>query len=190
MISSLGVGYIVFHNDTGQKLDKENLQRLLESNELSTVYAKNDWYLFEILGSQTGGPYLVDSLALVDVVPRIYPITSPSLGVVALNENNTKAEFGDGLVKLIISNNTIKSSLEDILANSSLGKQGGNIQDPVVPLMTKWNTVNDQLAESKPIPVSSGDRYLLKVDPASNTTLDFNFQVLGYNPFKGSWQKV
>lgn len=188
LLPSLGVEYIVFHNDRGLSIDKENLQMLLESKDVKTIYAKNDWYLFKILNSHTSGPYLVDSLALVDVVPQIFSISSPSLAVATLNDTLTKLESDDELVKLSILNDTVKSSFENILINSSSNIQGDNAQDPVIPVMTGWDRIDGTFVESDPIPVSPGYKYLFKAGPLSDNAIYPILQVLGYNQSQNDWQ--
>jgi hypothetical protein len=54
-LASVGVKYIVFNNArTPDEYDEENLLRLSRSDDVKQIYAKNGWYLFEILRENSG----------------------------------------------------------------------------------------------------------------------------------------
>ncbi|KAA2279350.1 YfhO family protein [Candidatus Nitrosocosmicus sp. SS] len=189
LVSSLGAQYIVFHDDRNEKIDQENLHMLLRSKEITTIYAKNGWYLFKILNSHKSQPYLVNSLALVDTIPQIYPISSPGLAVATLNDTDSKLENADAIVKLTIINDTVKSSLHNILTNTSLKRQGDQLQATAPTPLVGWFKVNDQFAESNPILISNGKKYLFEAGPLSNITRNPFLQVLGYNISENAWQE-
>jgi hypothetical protein len=81
-LASVGVKYIVFNNDrTPDKYDDENLLRLSRSDDLRQIYAKNGWYLFEILRENSGTLSVANSLVIVSQQSDIYNLSSPDLPV-------------------------------------------------------------------------------------------------------------
>src|SRR5690606_41988216 len=65
-LSSIGIRYIVFHNDRGQAIDNQNLDYLLRSHQLELLYNKNDWYLFELKTAITKPIDTITSLLVVE----------------------------------------------------------------------------------------------------------------------------
>ncbi len=52
-LSSLGIRYIVFHNDRNYDIDQTNLSNLFASTKLKSLYNNAGWYLFEIINKET-----------------------------------------------------------------------------------------------------------------------------------------
>jgi hypothetical protein len=97
LMAAIGVKYIIYHNDICMYyvlcIDEVNLQRLLRSEDVKPLYAKNDWYLFEILNRQVNAVYLADSLTLIDEDPQIAAIDVYSLDHRRINNNTTPIQY-------------------------------------------------------------------------------------------------
>jgi hypothetical protein len=86
-LASVGVKYIVFHNDRSfDKLDDANLLRLIRSDDVRQIYEKNGWYLFEVLRGSSGTLSLANSLAIASQQSEIYNLSSPDLPVILKND--------------------------------------------------------------------------------------------------------
>ena len=86
-LASVGVKYIIFNNDRNPKnideYDEENLLRLDRSDDVRLIYAKNGWYLFEILRENSGSLNVVaNSPAIVSQLPDVYEIASADQPVI------------------------------------------------------------------------------------------------------------
>ncbi len=106
-LASIGVKYIIFHHDRGPNIyDEANLQRLIRSNDLEQVYAKNGWYLFEVLRPLKGTLNIANSMAIVHQQSDIYEVSSPDLPVMLGGEQqSTISNIIDGNTEQIRTGN-------------------------------------------------------------------------------------
>jgi hypothetical protein len=96
-LASVGIKYIVFHSDKGpNKYDEANLLRLIRSDDLEQIYAKNGWYLFEVLRPSSGTLNVANSHAIVNQTSDIYNFSSPGLPVILDNEKQVITSLSTG----------------------------------------------------------------------------------------------
>jgi len=86
-LASVGVKYIIFNNDRDperiDEYDEENLLRLSRSDDVRLIYAKNGWYLFEILRENIGTLNVVaNSPVIVSQLSDVYEMSSPDQPVI------------------------------------------------------------------------------------------------------------
>jgi hypothetical protein len=92
-LASVGVKYIIFKNDVifpnylvpSKYLLEENLMRLDSSADVKQIYAKNGWYLFEILRENSGALNIANSIVVVSQQSDIFNLSSPDQPVMFLN---------------------------------------------------------------------------------------------------------
>jgi len=82
-LSSLGVKYIVFHDDRGSALDKANLSFLLNSKETKLIYNSESWYLFELLSTDMPAIRTSTDLGLSSIASEIPRMAKPDLSVLS-----------------------------------------------------------------------------------------------------------
>jgi hypothetical protein len=118
-LASVGVKYIVFNNDRNSgDDDEENLQRLSRSDDVKQIYAKNGWYLFEILREHSRTLSVANSLVITSKQSDIYNLASPDLPVVlnsvkqATSPSNDNSDTIGEAALIRISNNNQPVQLE------------------------------------------------------------------------------
>jgi hypothetical protein len=80
-LASVGVKYIIFNNDRFSRnideYDEENLLRLSRSDDVKLIYAKDGWYLFEILRQNSRTLNVVaNSPVIASELPDVYEMSS------------------------------------------------------------------------------------------------------------------
>ncbi|TLY05684.1 MAG: hypothetical protein E6K88_09295 [Thaumarchaeota archaeon] len=116
-LPSVGIKYIVFHNDRGYLLDQKNLEYLLSSNSLSTLYSKNGWYLFEVKGEPVQQIRAVHGVVETDNLATVTSISSPSITVIDTSLLNGPALPDNDLVKVRLFDNDLDVRLENLVQN-------------------------------------------------------------------------
>jgi hypothetical protein len=132
-LASIGVKYIVFHNDRSfDKVDDANLLRLIRSADVRQVYEKNGWYLFELLRGSSETLNLVNSLGIVRQQSDIYNFSTPDLPVIVKNHNQS--------MNLGISNQTTSHTK---LANPSI--QPWYERESATKLISEMNSTSSSI---------------------------------------------
>jgi hypothetical protein len=114
-LASIGVKYIVFNNDRSPRYideyDEENLLRLSRSDDVKQIYAKNGWYLFEILRENSRTLNVANSLAIVSQQSDIYNLSSPDLPVMlnSVKEAASPSIDNADMTQIIMGNNNNQS---------------------------------------------------------------------------------
>jgi len=113
-LSSLGIRYIVFHNDRNYDIDQTNLSYLFASTKLKSLYNNAGWYLFEIINKETAMPIrAISNLVIVNNRSDIFKIAKPNLGVLETKTlyHNTKVPLPyENLIRLVESNQSVRTS--------------------------------------------------------------------------------
>jgi hypothetical protein len=84
-LNSVGIQYIIFHNDRTRErdstLDEINLNYLQSSSKLDKIYDKNGWYVFTIINSSQTSPIrTLDAVALTNDSQQVYEFAHPTVG--------------------------------------------------------------------------------------------------------------
>lgn len=122
LLSSVGIRYIVFHNDRGYSIDQKNLDFILDSNLMSILYNKNDWYLFEIKDQSTGQIRLIYEVAEVEGNSDLYSFASQHLAVIDRSQSNaigTTIPENSPIVKFRKANDILRISTENMIHDPS-----------------------------------------------------------------------
>jgi len=88
-LSSLGIKYIVFHNDRNNEIDEQNLDYLLNSYQLDLLYHESNWFLFEITSEVPKLIRTTTNTIFYDGLPSgIHKIAKPELSVLSLSPDH------------------------------------------------------------------------------------------------------
>jgi hypothetical protein len=84
-LNSVGIQYIIFHNDRTRErdstLDEINLNYLQSSSKLDKIYDKNGWYVFTIINSSQTSPIrTLDAVTLTNNSQQVYEFAHPTVG--------------------------------------------------------------------------------------------------------------
>ena len=84
-LNSVGIQYIIFHNDRTRErdstLDEINLNYLQSSSKLDKIYDKKGWYVFTIINSSQTSPIRsLDAVALTNNSQQVYEFAHPTVG--------------------------------------------------------------------------------------------------------------
>ena len=124
-LASVGIKYIVFHDDKSlNDLDEENLLRLGRSDDVKQIYAKNGWYLFEILRESSGALNIVNSYTTVSQQSDIYKLSSPELAVMldSLKQANSPSTGYDATAQTKIANQSVQPQYKRLSAAKLLSE--------------------------------------------------------------------
>ena len=169
-LSTLGIKYIVFHNDRGYAIDQKNLSYLVNSSDLTTLYDKNSWYLFEINRQPEHEIWAIQDIAQTDNLPQdSFAIGSRSLAVIdaALSLNSSSSSNNnpsfEKLVTLKITNNNLNIKLKNEIPNASFSVWAENKSLSKSSLQPdSWNLRN-QVFNLEKVFDSGKNEYVLKI---------------------------
>jgi hypothetical protein len=207
-LSSIGVKYIVFHNDRNNELDEENLGYLLDSHKAELRYNKADWYLFE-LKAEPSPPISIPSINMLGnnqsnmIISRI---AKSDLAVVTSFPSET--EIGRHFVETSLPFKMNKAIYED-----SPSYHAFELRDNY---FNNWHAQNDtsrmnlSLAEdnqadtllitnnsgngawllSSPISVMQDDTLFFSFHMKTMNAKGVNVTMFGYFPNEGKWRDI
>src|SRR2546425_597858 len=210
-LPSVGIKYIVFHNDRGYLLDQKNLEYLLSSNSLSTLYSKNGWYLFEVKGEPVQQIRAVHGVIETDNLATVTSISSPSMAVIDTSLLNGPA-FPDNLVKIRLFDHELDVRLENLLQNPyfvsssngsleawkllnqmfSVGRVLDNSNNEYgLELSTAQSAKNvwSNLVSNE-IKVETESKYLFTLEARTNNALGTHAKIQGYDASEKTWKDL
>jgi hypothetical protein len=210
-LSSVGIKYIVFHNDRGYTIDQKNLEYLLASDRLETLYDRNGWYLFEIEGETAQHVHAVHSVIETDDIFQASSLASESVAVI--DQSWTQIDVGlpnDDLVDLKLTGNELDVQLENhmpyptfalwridgvprgwLLLNDAFRTErvfDETTNDYVLAISTdrpKSNAWSNLI--SSEIPIDSGGRYLFTLETKTENAHGTHAKIQGYDSSTNTW---
>ncbi len=215
LLSSVGIRYIVFHNDRGYSIDQRNLEFLLNSQQLNLLFEENNWYLFELKAGEMAKIRAIHDIAQVNDISSRFDIASPSIAVVDSSSSAKIREQileGDYLVKFVRSNNTSEVSLENKIQDPDF-----NDLDRNAPPSWNWHVTGfkvvknfDEITDtnylqistdlttkntwswllSQDLDVSTGDKYLFAVDVKTVNAYGTHIKIQGLNKSENLWEDI
>src|SRR5437867_1606041 len=160
-LPSVGIKYIVFHNDRGYLVDQKNLEYLLSSNSVSILYSKNSWYLFEVKGEPVQQIRAVQGVVETDNLALVTSISSPSVAVIDTSLLGVSPALPDNdLVKIRLFDHDLDVRLENLLQNPYFASSSyGSLE--------AWNLLN-QMFGAERVPDKSNNEYVLELSTAQS----------------------
>jgi len=213
-LSSVGIKYIVFHNDRGYTIDQKNLEYLWASDRLETLYDKNGWYLFEIKGETPQHIHAVHSVIETDDIFQASAMASESVAIIDLSW--TQIDTGlpnDDLVDLKLTGNELDVQLENhmpyptfplwridgvprgwMLLNDAFRTErvfDETTNDNVLAISTdrpKSNAWSNLI--SNEIPIDAGGRYLFTLEARTENAHGTHAKIQGYDSSTNTWKDL
>lgn len=211
-LSSIGVRYIVFHNDRGYEIDQRNLENMLYSQSLEILYSQNDWYLFEIKDLTPKKIRAVSNIIVVNGTAQAVDISTPSIPTLDSKILGDSTPLGEENILLRISDNDAEIPLSyNILEDPSFSSWNNQTN-------AGWTTANDDfqvtrysdqqergLLElstsnqdkklwsglvSSEIGVRSGAKYLFTINAKTYNAYGSHVKVQGLNGSSAEWQDI
>lgn len=213
-LSSLDIKYIVFHNDRGNAIDKENLQHLLQSYQTNLLYNNSNWYLFELKNTVSPPINAVNSLALTNEQEDVFRIARPQLAVMnpSSYDSETKLQYPEsGLVKLATSDNG--PEIYNVISDSDYSafdlqhnyqknwhkSENGfvisgspNVTTPGYEVMISTSKTEKSWSwlYSDPINIENGDTLILTFHMKTKNTEGTHIKVQGFIESEGKWRDI
>lgn len=158
---SVGIRYIVFHNDRELAIDSANLGYLKASSDrVDLIYNSDKWYLFRIkegaesenINKSTEPVNILSNLVIVQDKANIFELSSPDVGTIYAADINDSNIESSKIVKLKLFHDTIDTSLENKLKNPDfsdweLTTSDGNNLDSAKP--KDWTLLNKDFTVAK-----------------------------------------
>jgi hypothetical protein len=182
-LSTIGIKYIVFHNDRGYDIDQKNLGYLLSSSNLTTLYQKNNWYLFEINEHPDPEVWAIYKIVqtdnLLEDVPKIgsrflgivdaasvMPSTdTASSNISSTGNNSNETSAFEKMVALRITDGSLDVKLENEIPNASFSLWAENAAKSSVP--ANWSSTSHQFSIGQVLDTDK-NRYVLKISTENN----------------------
>src|SRR5437867_11120813 len=210
-LPSVGIKYIVFHNDRGYLVDQKNLEYLLSSNSLSTLYSKNGWYLFEVKGEPVQQIRAVHGVVETDNLAMVTSVSSPSVAVIDTSRLNGPA-LPDNLVKIRLFDHDLDVRLENLLQNPYfVSSSNGSLEawkllnqmfgaERVLDMSNNEYALELSTAQSaknvwsglvsNEITVETESKYLFTLEAKTNNALGTHAKIQGYDVSEKTWKDL
>src|SRR5437870_10774820 len=212
-LPSVGIKYIIFHNDRGYLLDQKNLEYLLSSNSVSTLYSKNGWYLFEVKGEPVQQIRAVHDVVETDNLATVISISSPSIAVIDTSRLDVSPALSDNdLVKVRLFDHDLDVRLENLVQNpyfasSSNGSlEAWKLLNQMFSVERVLDNSNNEYAlelstaqpaknvwsnlVSNEIKVETKSKYLFTLEARTNNALGTHAKIQGYDGSENAWKDL
>jgi hypothetical protein len=215
LLSSVGVSYIVYHNDRGYSLDQRNLDSLLQSQNLALLFSENGWYLFELKNKPVEKIRAVTALAEVDDISSRFSLASPSMGVIdhsissrfrnIIPEDSTLVKFRKSTdTSQIPIENEIKDANFDAFDNSNSASWSGHVDGFEVEKKRDEGTganyleISTDSANKKSwswlvndeLEVNPGETYLFTAEIKTENVYGSHVKVQGLDAVENQWKDM
>lgn len=212
-LSSLSIKYVVFHDDRGRPVDKENLDHLLKSYQTNVLYNKNNWYLFELNTAVAPPINTVNNIALVDEPEDLPRFSKQQLATIYESTYNTQDLLQDNseLIKVTLLENAL--DLDNVVWDADYNgfslqsnyerdwnkpRADFEVSEYTADITSRYGiTISTSVAErrwswlySDPVDIKSGDTLFLAFRMQTQNTEGTHIKVAGFSESENTWRDI